>query len=318
VSGSIGVVVVSHESAADLPACLGAAVAAEGVTDIVVVDNDSSDLSREVVLEVDDERVRLLALSANTGFAGGCNRGFAALSDTCEWVAFLNPDVTLAADCLRLSAAALDADPALAGVAPRLMRTDGVTVDSVGQVLHPVTLEVCDRGFGHRLSAELKRATPVLAACGALAVFRSEALRGVVEENGPFAEHFFCFWEDFELGWRLVNRGWRIESLPEAIATHVRGSGAKDGRGPLRWRRPVDLEACVVTNRWMTLVRHLSGLDLLLRLPLLLMWDSTLVMLGIFRRPRLLPAIVRRWPLIVREWRSRSARSRRRLAELPW
>ena len=195
-TGAVGVVVVSYNSAEDLPSCLAALMAADGVARVVVVDNASSDTSREVVLQNSDGRVELLTLETNTGFAGGCNRGFAAIAEDCEIVAFVNPDVAVAHDCLRLAAEALAADPGLAGVAPRLMRGDGVTVDSVGQVLDPVTLEVRDRGYGKALVPELLSPRPVLAACGALAVFRRDALVDVAEREGPWAEQYFCFWED--------------------------------------------------------------------------------------------------------------------------
>jgi GT2 family glycosyltransferase len=318
VTGGVGVVVVSHQSEEDLPSCLSALAAADGISRVVVVDNASTDGSCDVVRREADERTTLLELDTNTGFAGGCNRGFAELGERCEWVAFVNPDVQVSPGCLRLAAETMDADPRLAAVAPRLMRPDGQTVDSVGQVLHRLTLEVRDRGFGESLTPDLDQPTQVLAACGALAVFRSHALREVADNDGPFAEDFFCFWEDLELGWRLVNRDWRVASLPDAVATHGRGAGAEKGRGPLRWRRPVELEGCVITNRWMTLARHLHGLDLLLRLPLLLGWDTTMTVLGILRRPSLFKVIVNRWPMVVREWRSRDVYPRRRLAELPW
>ena len=161
-----------------------------------------------------------------------------------------------------------------------------------------------------------ERSAPVLAACGALAVFRRSALQAVADESGPWAQHYFCFWEDLELGWRLSNSGWRIESCPQAVATHRRGAGAASGSGPLRWRRSPELEACILTNRWMTLIRHLHPLDLLLRLPLLLIWDPGLVAAGMIRRPSLLGHLRRRWPMVTREWRNRSRHRRRRLHEL--
>lgn len=310
--------VVSYESGDDLPACLEALSRAEHVVRVVVVDNASSDDSREIAGGFPDGRVELLALETNTGFAGGCNHGFAALGKSVDTVAFVNPDVAVAPDCLHRAAAELRDDPELAGVAPRLMRSDGETVDSVGQVLRPATLEVRDRGYGRRLDPDLMRPTPVLAACGALAVYRRSALEQVSGPNGPWASEYFCFWEDLELGWRLVNTGLKISSLPDAAATHRRGAGAADGRGPLRWRRPIELEACVITNRWMTLVRHLHTLDLIQRLPVLLVWDLALTTMSVARRPGLIAAIGRRWPLVMGEWRARGGRSRRRLRQLPW
>lgn len=315
-TGRVGAVVVSHDSAADLPACLDALRRATGVAEIVVVDNASRDSSPGIVRSFADPRIRLLGLDVNTGFAGGCNRGFAALSPACGWVAFVNPDVTVAPDCLSL-ATAVD-DPAVAGVAPRLMRPDGVTVDSVGQVLDRRTLEVRDRGYGQPLSDAVLEPRQVLAACGALAVYRRSALEAVREDSGPWAEHFFCFWEDLELGWRLTNRGFRVLAAPHAVAVHGRGAGAGPGRGPLRWRRPPQLEACVLSNRWMTLARHLHSADLARRLPVLLAWDLGMIVLSAARRPRLLPHLRRRLPLVYRELGRREHLPRKRLSELPW
>jgi len=311
----VGVVIVSHNSAAELADCLSALAMATGGADPVVVDNRSVDASCRVATEAG---LKPVPLPLNTGFAGGCNAGLALLPSRLDHVAFLNPDVEVAPDCLARCAARLAERPDLAGVAPRLMRRDGVTVDSVGQVLHPLTLEVRDRGYGGPLTDELVEPRPVLAACGALAVFRREALEAVAGPDGPFAGHFFCFWEDLELGWRLWNAGWRIESLPDAVAVHGRGAGAAPGRGPLRWRRPVGLEACILTNRWMTLIRHLHPLDLARRLPVLLAWDLSLVTAGIVRRPRLVGALRERLGLVRAEWRRRRGRPRRRLADLPW
>jgi GT2 family glycosyltransferase len=313
---NIGAVVVSHNSAADLPACLGALSSAEGLDRVVVVDNDSSDRSQEIVRACGDPRISLVVEEVNSGFAGGCNRGFGELGGDFDYLAFLNPDVVVSPDCLERAVERLAADPRLASVAPLLMRSDGETVDTVGQVLKRWTLEVDDRGYGESPSSRLLKPAGVLAACGALAVFRRPALVSISDSYGPWAQHYFCFWEDVEIGWRLANSGWRIESCPEAVASHRRGAGASEGPGPLRWRRPAELEACIISNRWMTLIRHLHPLDLAPRLPLLLFWDSGLVAAGALRRPSLLKHLRRRWPMVRNEWRNRHRNQRRRLHEL--
>ncbi len=312
----IAAVVVSFQSRRDLPACLEALLAGEPRPRVIVVDNASSDGSAELVRERFGDRVELLALGENTGFAGGCNRGLAAAGEA-ELVAFLNPDVVVEPTCLAEAAACLERHPRAAGVAPRLMRPGGELVDSVGQCLSPRVLEVRDRGYGLPLSPELLEERPVLAACGALAVFRREALEAASVEGRAWAEHFFCFWEDLELGWRLNNAGWEVWACPAAVAVHGRGAGAAPGRGPLRWRRPVRLEACVLTNRWMTLARNLHGLDLAARLPLLLGWELAATALGVLRRPALLWYLARREPLVLREWWRRGRLPRRRLRDLP-
>jgi GT2 family glycosyltransferase len=314
---TIGAVVVSHNSADDLPACIEALLGAAAVERVVVVDNASQDQSCELVRSFDDPRIQLVVEEVNSGFAGGCNRGYRELGEDFEYLAFLNPDVVVSENCLQRAGVALEDDDALACVAPLLMRSGGESVDTCGQVLKPWFLEVSDRGYGEPLTAELEQRADVLAACGALAVFRRKALASVADELGPWAQHYFCFWEDLELGWRLVNSGWRIQSCPEAVATHRRGGGAASGGGPLRWRRTPELEACILTNRWMTLSRHLHPLDLLMRLPLLLLWDTGLVAAGAVRRPSLIGHLWRRWPMVLHEWRNRRRNRRRRLHELP-
>ncbi len=313
---SIAAVVVSFDSREDLPACLEALLASTPRPRVVVVDNASSDGSAELVRGRFGDSVELLALGRNTGFAGGCNRGLEAAGEA-EVVAFVNPDVTVEPGCLAEAAACLERHPRAGGVAPLLMRPDGGTVDSAGQCLHPWTLEVVDRGYGTSPAPELLAERPVLAACGALAVFRREALEAVRLPSGAWDEELFCFWEDLELGWRLWNGGWEVWACPAAGAVHRRGAGAAAGRGPLRWRRPVELEARIILNKWAVLARHCRLLDLLPRLPVLLAHDGALAAAGVLRRPALAGRLLRGLPGAARAWRRRGRGRRRRLGELP-
>jgi GT2 family glycosyltransferase len=315
VDRSVTAVVISYNSAAELPRCLGAIRA--GGQPVVVVDNASRDDSAAIAHGLGDPGVQVLELDGNTGFAGGCNRGFRAVPSDVPYVAFANPDVLVDPDCLARCVEVLHSRPEVAGVAPLLIRTDRITVDSVGQVLRRRTLEVEDLGYGRPLTDDLLESREVLAACGALGVYRRSALEQVADENGPWAEHFFCFWEDLELGWRLTNRGWKLVTVPDAVAVHGRGAGARRGRGPLRWRRSAELEACIVSNRWLTLIRHLHTLDAVRRLPVLWMWDLGLVTLSVVRRPALAGHLARRLRLLSDEWRRREQFPRRRLVELP-
>ncbi|MCD4749398.1 MAG: glycosyltransferase family 2 protein [Thermoanaerobaculales bacterium] len=314
---TVSSVVISHNGVLDLSGCLRALEESTRAGRILVIDNASTDDSVALARRVGSDRVDVVAIDENTGFAGGCNRGFALLGGDAEYIAFMNPDVRVGPECFDRCVEVMEANPQVGCVAPLLLRPDGKTVDSAGQVLKKWTLEVLDRGYGKKLDPEEFKPRQVLAACGALAVFRREALESVVEENGPWAENFFCFWEDLELGWRLTNAGWKVWFEPTARAEHGRGAGAVEGRGPLRWRRPPHLEACILTNRWMTLIRHLHTLDLIRLAPVLLVWDLALVKLGVLRRPSLLIHLRRRLSLVKGEWRRRTGWPRERLKRLP-
>lgn len=313
----MAVVIVSHNSEKDIESCLKALAGDERVGSVVIIDNASTDSSVEISRRIGGDKVEVVALDENTGFAGGCNRGYARIRDDAGYMAFMNPDVRVEPGFFRRCVEVMEANRHVGCVAPLLIRPDGVTVDSAGQVLKPVTLEVQDRGYGEALGPELSTSCRVLAACGALAVFRREALESVLEDEGPWAEDYFCFWEDLELGWRLNNAGWQISFEPTARAEHGRGAGAAPGSGPLRWRRPPELEACIISNRWLTLIRHLHGLDLLWRAPVLLAWEFVLVGAGIVRRPSMAHHLFRRWPLVLGELRGRRRRLKKRLFDLP-
>ncbi len=89
----LGVVIVSHQSAACLRSCLEACVRYASPSEgIVVVDNASTDDSVCVASSVPG--VTVLPNSGNPGFAAGVNQGIRALPSA-ELVLVLNPDAVL-------------------------------------------------------------------------------------------------------------------------------------------------------------------------------------------------------------------------------
>jgi GT2 family glycosyltransferase len=86
------VVVVTHNHAETLAACLAAVDGLEPApARLVVVDNASSDSSAEVAAVCSGGlSTELVREKTNTGFAAAANRGIAATSE--PWVLLLNPD----------------------------------------------------------------------------------------------------------------------------------------------------------------------------------------------------------------------------------
>ena len=120
----IGVVVV-HYGTDDLTLrCLYSLLADDisPATRVVVVDNGpGAGIAERLRRELPE--VAVVAPGHNTGFAGGCNRGIAALTD-CDLVALVNSDAFVTPGWLGPLVAALDADPGLGAVVPK-MRFEG-------------------------------------------------------------------------------------------------------------------------------------------------------------------------------------------------
>ncbi len=308
-------VVVNYNGGDDLPRCLAALAAQTLRPEVVLVDCASTDGTRALAAEPPPGVVGV-PLAANAGFAGGCAAGLRAVSGDVDVVGFFNPDCFPDPGFFTACRDAFAGNPALGGLAPRLVRPDRVTLDSCGQVLTPWLLRVRDRGYGTPGTDRYARPEPVLAACGAGMVYRRAALEAVAVDGAVFPVEYFAFWEDCDLGWRVANAGWAVAYEPSAVAVHRRGATAGAGEGRLIFRRPPALAACILVNRWATLARNVHLLDFLPRLPLLLLGDAFMVTLVVLRRPAVLPHLGSAPGRVRLALRQRRALRRRRLAEL--
>jgi GT2 family glycosyltransferase len=147
-------------------------------------------------------------------------------------------------------------------------------------------------------------------------VYRRAALSAAAVDGEVFPTDFFAFWEDLDLGWRVRNAGWRVLYEPRALAVHRRAATAAPGTGRIILRRPPELGAAIVANRWATLVRNLHVVDFLMRLPVLLPGEVLMLSWLVLRNPRLLPALRRAVPRVGRAARKRAAIPRKRLGRL--
>src|SRR3954447_26298656 len=90
--------------------------------EVVVIDNASGDGTAEMVAAEHPE-VELIASPANLGFAAATNLG--ARRGRARYLLALNPDTAVTEGALDTVISALEADPKVAVVGPRLVREDG-------------------------------------------------------------------------------------------------------------------------------------------------------------------------------------------------
>jgi len=255
-------------------------------------------------------------LSENAGYAGGCTAGLAALAADVDVVGFLNPDCFPAPGFFAACCAVLAGNPRAGGVAGRLLRPGEAALDSCGQELTPLLLRVRDRGYGAPAEGRFTEPGRVLAACGAAMVYRRAALANAAVDGEPIPAEYFAFWEDLDLGWRVNNAGWEVRYEPRAVAVHRRSATARPGGGRLIFRRPAELAAAILVNRWATMVRNLHPVDFWLRFPVLLPGEVAMLAVVLLRRPAVVPALRRAWPRLKAAAAQRPRIPRRRLREL--
>jgi N-acetylglucosaminyl-diphospho-decaprenol L-rhamnosyltransferase len=218
-----GIVIVTYNSEAHIGACLDAAIGSGA--EIVVVDNASSD---GTIAEVARRGVRLIANSANLGFAAAVNQGFAVLEST--YVLLLNPDSVLTGGLEAMREAC---------ELPRAAGAGGCLLDDnrreqtgfmVRELPRPASLILealllnriwpgnpINRQY-RGLDLDYRSLIEVEQPAGAFLMVNY----AVWKELGGFDEGFFPLWfEDVDFCRRAKNRGYRFFYVPETAAKHA-------------------------------------------------------------------------------------------------
>lgn len=221
-SPRVQVIVVAYNSAATLQRCVDA-LEAQAFTDweAVVWDNASTDDALERLRA--GPRVRKVRSGENLGFAAGNNR--AAELSRSELIAFLNPDAFPEPDWLERLVAAADIHGAEAVASLQLDDADPDILDGAGDCMSIAGIP-WRGGYGHPRSSAPTEPCEVFSACGAAALYRRAAFKAL----GGFAERFFCYCEDVDLGFRLRLMGGRCVLEPRAVVRHL-GGASSGGKG---------------------------------------------------------------------------------------
>jgi GT2 family glycosyltransferase len=219
----VAVCIVTHDSAADLEACLSTVAALRPrPAEVAIVDCASSDDSVATARRAGANLAGLTidALPDNIGFAGGMNR--AVELTRAPWVLSLNADARPAMDYTArlLDRATAPAARRIGAATGRLLRPDG-RIDACGMRL-TWTWRHLDRGSGELDRGRWHRPERVFGATGAASLFRREALLDVALDGAVFCPEFHSYREDAELAFRLHERGWEVVYEPAAVARHTR------------------------------------------------------------------------------------------------
>lgn len=231
---TIAVVVVNYNTRDLLRECLES-VRAEGMSEILVVDNASQDGSAGMVRELFPE-VRLIARTDNPGYGAAANQGIAACA--APSVLLLNSDTRLEPGAAAALARHLEENPRAGIVGPRLLNPDGTFQSSCFPFLTPLNVLVLNTwlnraaravpGWRNRFLPTWK-GTPSRAGHwvkGAALAIRREAFAAIQ----GFDEDYFMYSEEVDLCWRALAAGWEVHYTPEARVVHVEGASTSQAR----------------------------------------------------------------------------------------
>lgn len=221
---TISVIVPNWNGAALLDDCIGS-LKRQTFRDfeLIVVDDGSTDDSVERVSVLDAE-ARVVRLQVNRGFAAAANAGIAAARG--DLLLILNNDTELDSECLGEVVAAAERAPNAGMIAPKILNFyRRREIDSVGGLM--LTFDAVGNGRGRGEIDDLQLdSDDVFFPSGCAAVYR----KAMLDEIGAFAEDFFAYCEDADLGLRARWAGWTAVGAPKAIVYHkysqTTGAGA--------------------------------------------------------------------------------------------
>jgi N-acetylglucosaminyl-diphospho-decaprenol L-rhamnosyltransferase len=230
----VAVVVITYNSSQDLETCLES-IRERGddgveITDVVVVDNASSDDSVEIAGAMPGLPMTVVRMAANLGYSAGFNAGVESLrSRPPDAVLLLNPDCRVRAGAIGTLARTAQ-DPARGIVAPRLVNPDGSLQPTLRR-RPTVSGAMVEAIVGGRLADRLGVGELIFGTAAHDRAGRASWVTGaallmswnLIETVGPWDETFLLYSEETEFMLRAADQGWATWYEPAAVIEHRGG-----------------------------------------------------------------------------------------------
>jgi GT2 family glycosyltransferase len=233
VSAGLAVVVVTHNSAAQLEPLATSLAGELGERDeLLVVDNASSDGTAARARSLG---LRVIETGGNPGFAAACRVGVEATRAPLLFL--LNPDARVARGALARLRDAGESRPGWAAWQPVVLLPDGA-INTAGGVVNYLGIGWAGH-CGEDAATLPEEPYETAFASGAALVVRRSAW---VEVDG-LRDDYFLYCEDLDLGLRLWLAGLRVGVEPRARVYHE----YEFDKGPQKW-------FLLERNRWRTVI----------------------------------------------------------------
>ena len=193
--------------------------------EIIVVENHSEDESIGVLrnrLQKYDN-IRIIETPRNLGFGGGYDKGIAFAGGT--YILINNPAKILQRDGIEKLVIAMEQDPAIGIIAPKLVHDDGTLRSSVRSFPTPLDVIIKRTPLRHLFPRRLahyvhhdvdsQQKQNIDWVVGGCLMIR----RDLFAEIGGFDKRFFLFFEDIDLCRRIHLKGKKVVYDPSVTAT---------------------------------------------------------------------------------------------------
>ncbi|MBQ2897679.1 MAG: glycosyltransferase family 2 protein [Clostridia bacterium] len=224
---TLSVIIVNYNTKELLKKCVESVISTFSEAEIIVVDNASSDKSRELIKTLD---VKYVLLEQNLGFSKANNIGLKEA--TGDAVLFLNPDTIVKENTLKRCLEFLQSHPDAGAVGCRVVLPDG-KMDKACKRKFPTPFNSFCTLF--KIAKIFPRLGYNLSYLDDDGVYEVDCLVGAfmmcsvsaIKKTGGFDENFFMYGEDIDLCLRIKKAGFKIWYLGDHEIIHVKGAAGK-------------------------------------------------------------------------------------------
>ena len=226
----LSIIIVNYNSGEELIVCIKSIrrYLTNVSYEIIVVDNNSTDNSRELLKEYSVE-IKTIILETNTGFSSANNYGVD--KSTGEYLLLLNPDTILIDSTLKEMIKFLNVYPDIGVVGPFLIGENGE--NHLPPYYFPLLKhQIMEALFIHNYYWKYKKRLHQKNLMNQLSPFEVDWISGacflfvreVFTETGGLDERFHLYAEDVDWCKRIRERGWKIYCYPKCKIVHLKGT----------------------------------------------------------------------------------------------
>jgi len=301
---SVSVLIPTHSDAHLLRKSIPTLLEHPHEVEILIMNNDPSQNVADAIGDyAGDERVRIIEMAWEAGFARAVNRGIRESSG--DIVMFCNADLFPSPTYLVEMLAFFERRPRAGAAIGKILRYD-LTADAPTGLIDTAGLllsrqrRFMPRGEGELDTGQYDVELEVFAIDGAAMVVRRRALEAIAFEGEYLDEGFITHKEDHDVSWRLRLAGWECWYVPAALAYHARTTRGLGSTAYLsaissfhrnEQQKPRHVQVNAMKNQWLMLVKNEDAFNFVRDVPFILIRELTIAVHHFLFAPRSLAAV---------------------------